>query len=48
MGELGVQEKVYRKKKRTTKSNHPFPHYPNLVQDLEGYIQTNFGGTSTT
>jgi transposase InsO family protein len=35
IGELGLQGKFYCKKKRTTKSNHPFPHYPNLVQDLE-------------
>jgi transposase InsO family protein len=34
MGELGLQGKVYRRKKRTTNSNHPFPRYPNLVQDL--------------
>lgn len=34
MGELGLQGKVYRRKKRTTNSDHPFPRYPNLVQDL--------------
>ena len=34
MGELGLQGKVYRKKRRTTNSDHPFPRYPNLVQDL--------------
>jgi putative transposase len=44
IGELGLQRKVYCKENRTTNSSHPFPHYPNLVQDLEGYIQTNFGG----
>ncbi len=35
MGELGLQGKVYRKKRRTTNSDHPFPHYPNLVQEME-------------
>jgi putative transposase len=35
MGQLGFQGKVYRKKRRTTNSDHPFPRYPNLVQDLE-------------
>jgi putative transposase len=35
MGELGIQGKVYRKKRRTTNSDHPFPRYPNLVQELE-------------
>src|SRR5918996_4909965 len=35
MGELGLQGKVYRKKRRTTNSDHPFPRYPNLVQGLE-------------
>jgi transposase InsO family protein len=35
MGELGLQGKVYCKKKRTTNSKHPFHRYPNLVQDLE-------------
>lgn len=35
MGELGLQGKVYRKKRRTTNSDHPFPRYPNLVQELE-------------
>jgi hypothetical protein len=34
MGELGLQGKVYRRKKRTTNSDHPFPRYPNLVQDV--------------
>jgi putative transposase len=34
MGELGLQGKVYRRKKRTTNSDHPFPRYPNLVRDL--------------
>lgn len=35
MGELGIQGKVYRKKRRTTNSDHPFPRYPNLIQELE-------------
>jgi transposase InsO family protein len=35
MGELELQGKVYRKKRRTTNSDHPFPRYPNLVQELE-------------
>jgi transposase InsO family protein len=35
MVELGLQGKVYRKKRRTTNSDHPFPRYPNLVQELE-------------
>jgi transposase InsO family protein len=35
MGELGLQGKVYRRKRRTTNSDHPFPRYPNLVQELE-------------
>jgi putative transposase len=35
MGEMGLQGKVYRKKRRTTNSDHPFPRYPNLVQELE-------------
>lgn len=35
MGELGFQGKTYRKRKRTTNSDHPFPRYPNLVQGLE-------------
>lgn len=35
MGELGLQGKIYRKKRRTTNSDHPFPRYPNLVQELE-------------
>lgn len=34
LAELGFQGKVYRKKRRTTNSDHPFPRYPNLVQDL--------------
>jgi putative transposase len=34
MGELGFRGKVYRKKRRTTNSDHPFPRYPNLVQGL--------------
>jgi putative transposase len=34
MGELGFQRKIYRKKRRTTNSDHTFPRYPNLVQGL--------------
>jgi putative transposase len=34
MGELGLEGKVYRKKRRTTNSEHPFPRYLNLVQGL--------------
>ena len=34
MREMGLQGKVYRKKRRTTNSDHPFPRYPNLVQEL--------------
>ena len=30
MGELWFRRKVYRKKRRTTNSDHPFPRYPNL------------------
>lgn len=35
MGELGLKGRVYRRKRRTTNSDHPFPRYPNLVQELE-------------
>ena len=35
LGEMGLQGKTYRRKRRTTDSDHPFPRYPNLVQDLE-------------
>ena len=35
MGELGFQGKIYRKRKRTTNSHHPFPRYPNLLEGLE-------------
>jgi putative transposase len=35
MGELGFQGKTYRKRKRTTNRDHPFPRYPNLLQGLE-------------
>jgi transposase InsO family protein len=34
MRELGVQGARPRRKKRTTNSDHAFPRYPNLVQDL--------------
>lgn len=35
MDEMGLVGKSYRKKRRTTQSDHPFPRYANLVQDLE-------------
>ena len=35
MGELGLVVKKKSKKRRTTHSQHPWPRYPNLVQDLE-------------
>jgi len=35
MGELGLEGKTYRRKRRTTNSDHPFPRFPNLVKDLE-------------
>jgi transposase InsO family protein len=35
MGEMGLVGKTYRKKRRTTNSDHPFPRYANLVQALE-------------
>jgi len=35
MGEIGLEGKTYRKKRRTTNSDHPYPRYANLVQDLE-------------
>lgn len=34
MREMGLQRPKKRKKRRTTQSQHPFPRYPNLVQDL--------------
>jgi transposase InsO family protein len=34
MQELGIQGKRPQRKKRTTNSDHAFPRYPNLVQDL--------------
>jgi transposase InsO family protein len=34
MRELGLTQKVRTKRRRTTNSEHPFPRYPNLVQDL--------------
>ena len=48
IGELGLQGKFYCKKNRTTNSNHPFPHYPDLVQDLEVIHPDQLWGTSTT
>jgi transposase InsO family protein len=35
MGEMGLQARLKRKKRRTTDSEHGFPRYPNLVGDLE-------------
>jgi putative transposase len=35
MQELGVQGHLYAKKRRTTNSEHGFPRYPNLVEQLE-------------
>lgn len=35
MGEMGLAGKTYRKKRRTTNSDHPFPRFANLVRDLE-------------
>ena len=35
MNELGIQGMPPTRTKRTTNSNHAFPRYPNLVQDLE-------------
>ncbi len=35
LSDMGLKIKVKRKKHNTTDSNHPFPRYPNLVQDLE-------------
>ncbi len=35
MQELGIDGSPPARKKRTTNSNHAFPRYPNLVQDLE-------------
>jgi len=32
---MDIQVKTKRKKRRTTNSEHDFPRYPNLVQDLE-------------
>ena len=34
MQELGIQGERPQRKKRTTNSDHAFPRYPNLVQDL--------------
>lgn len=35
MGEMSLQARTKSKKRRTTDSEHGFPRYPNLVQDLE-------------
>lgn len=34
MRKLGILTKIKRKKRKTTNSEHDFPRYPNLVQDL--------------
>ena len=34
MAEMGLQAKKVARKRRTTNSNHAFPRFPNLVQDL--------------
>ena len=33
MADMGLQAKKVVRKRRTTNSQHPFPRYPNLVQD---------------
>lgn len=35
MRELGIRGHIYAKKRRTTNSEHSFPRYPNLVEQLE-------------
>lgn len=35
MREMGLQAKTRRKTRKTTNSEHDFPRYPNLVQDME-------------
>ena len=35
MGSMDIQARIKRRKRRTTNSDHDFPRYPNLVQDLE-------------
>lgn len=35
MRKKGLQAQIQRKKRRTTNSEHDFPRYPNLVQELE-------------
>lgn len=35
MSEMGLVGKTYRRKRRTTNSDHPFPRFANLVCDLE-------------
>jgi putative transposase len=32
---MGLQVKTKRRRRHTTDSGHPFPRYPNLVQDLQ-------------
>jgi transposase InsO family protein len=35
MQEMDIKAKIKRKGRRTTNSDHPFPRYPNLVQEME-------------
>lgn len=35
MQEMDIKAKIKRRSRRTTNSDHPFPRYPNLVQELE-------------
>jgi transposase InsO family protein len=35
MREMGLLAKTRRKARKTTNSEHDFPRYPNLVQDLD-------------
>jgi putative transposase len=35
MREIGIQGHTSAKKRRTTNSEHSFPRYPNLVEQLE-------------
>jgi putative transposase len=35
MGEMGLEGKTYRRKRRTTNSDHPFVRFANLVAELE-------------
>ncbi len=35
MSEMGLEGKTYRRRRRTTNSDHSFPRFPNLVKELE-------------